>query len=246
MGHVQGHGTTALPDRGEVALPTELQQRADADDAADFPDLAPRPAAAPNGGAQVPEGSPQDGPAQGPVPSITDGPPSHRTRSRSRLSRDASAVLAGIARDRSNLLCDSPTRAAALVALIDDAIPLCYNTEAPEIGAECPLTTREALTGPDADEWRAAYLKDLEAKISNGTFTLVPRPKGKRVIPTKVAHSLKRDPVTNSVVELRARWVGKGFRQGPGDFRDTYMATFTATSMRVFFSAVLHLGLRMA
>ena len=54
-----------------------------------------------------------------------------------------------------------------------------------------PSAHRAALSGPQAAEWLLAYQKDYAAKVKNKTFTLVPRPKGRRVVPTKVAHAFK-------------------------------------------------------
>lgn len=51
---------------------------------------------------------------------------------------------------------------------------------------------------------------------------------------------------TNTINELRVRWVGMGFLQGPGDFKDTYCATPTATSCRLFFCIVPQLALTLA
>lgn len=130
------------------------------------------------------------------------------------------------------------------VAVVDEMLLICYNTNLDEYGdVDCPTKTTQALNGPHAAEWKAAYVKDLEAKIKNGTFTLVPRPVGKKVLPTKVHHAVKRDPATNVVTELRARWVRCGYAQGAGDFKETYTATPTATSIRLFLVQVLSLGL---
>ena len=86
-----------------------------------------------------------------------------------------------------------------MVAIAGDAplqVAICYNTEAPTIMAgpiEPPKTTHEALNGPDADVWLAAYRRDLAAKINNGTFTYVERPTTKRTIKTKVRTSLNTE-----------------------------------------------------
>ena len=48
-----------------------------------------------------------------------------------------------------------------------------------------PLTLAEALTRPDAEKWRQAALEELAAHQSNGTWTIVPRPSGSKVIGSK-------------------------------------------------------------
>ena len=50
-----------------------------------------------------------------------------------------------------------------------------------------PLTFAEALTHPDAEKWRQAALEELAAHQTNGTWTLVPRPGGSKVI-VKIIH----------------------------------------------------------
>ena len=123
-----------------------------------------------------------------------------------------------------------------------------YNVNAPDCTDAVPTSTKDALSGPFADEWLDAYQKDLAAKMKNGTFTLVPRPAHKRVIKTKVAHAHKHDNPTNStaITERRARWVGMGFLQGIGDFNATYCATPSACSLRTFLALVVSLNLTLA
>ena len=121
----------------------------------------------------------------------------------------------------------------------DNQIVVCYNVDAPTLVSSCdpPKNTKEALSGPNAEEWRIAYQMDLEAKIKNGTFVYVPRPTdGTKVIKTAVAHAHKHGDKCNPLVitERRARWVGHGFMQGPNDFNATYCATPTACSCRTF------------
>lgn len=126
-----------------------------------------------------------------------------------------------------------------------DEIAICYNTEITEYGhdPQLPKNERAALNGPEKDTWLAAFRKDLLAKVANKTFSLVPRPKNKRVLPTKVALAYKRCPKTNAILEYRARWVGLGCCMRQGDFKETYTATPTATSVRLFLTMLLALTL---
>lgn len=232
-------GHLHMPDHEEVALPTEAQQQAVEDQDAVFPELGGgdrHDNVAPPGMHAVPADESQ----------INHGPPSTRTRSRTAI-RDSTHLVEAIDNDPWGAIAMAPVRSAVLVATVDEDLEVWYVCDsAEEVDIDCPSTTKEALSGPDASLWRAAYRKDLEAKLSNGTFTLVRRPIGKKVLPTKVAHALKRDPITNGVIERRARWVGKGFRQGPGDFKETYMATPTATTLRMFFAISMATDLHLA
>ena len=143
-------------------------------------------------------------------------------------NRDIANIVAAV-EGSGHILSSEHDSQSYMVAIAGDAplqVAICYNTEAPTIMAgpiEPPKTTHEALNGPDADVWLAAYRRDLAAKINNGTFTYVERPTTKHTIKTKVAHVFKHgdrnDPMI--ITEHRARWVGLGFMQGPFDTRLT-------------------------
>ena len=167
-------------------------------------------------------------------------------------TRDVASVVAAVEGDVTNTL--EPlwtTHNAYTVAIAGDApdtVIVSYNLNAPESGDGVPRSTSEALNGPRGDEWLAAYQKDLQAKIKNDTFELVPRPSNAKVLKTKVAHAHKYENPNNSsaVTELRARWVGMGFLQGAYDFTATYCATPPAVSCRMFFALTKALSLTLA
>lgn len=232
-------GYLHMPNYEEIALPSEDQQKAIEDQDAVFPELA---------GTDRREGALAPGEHAPPADESRGdhGPPSTRTRSRTSV-RDSTLLSETIDSDPWGAVTSSPIHSAVLVATVDEEIEVWYVCNSvEEVDIDCPSTTKEALGGTEGHLWRIAYKKDLEAKMNNGTFTLVRRPKGKKVLPTKVAHALKRDPVTNGIIERRARWVGKGFRQGPGDFKETYMATPTATTLRMFFAISMATNLHLA
>jgi hypothetical protein len=163
--------------------------------------------------------------------------------------RDASNILRAIENDETGVLvpCGHSAFTVGSIETESTSILISYNAELAEYGdVRLPAGTKEALTGPQKDEWYTAYKRDLTAKIKNKAFSYVRRPNNKKVLKTKVAHALKRDTITNAIAELRARWVGMGFLQGPGDFNATYCATPSATSVRLFFILVLHLKLTLA
>ena len=54
-----------------------------------------------------------------------------------------------------------------------------------------PLTFAEALTCPDAEKWRQATLEELAGYQTNGTWTLVSRPAGSKVIGSKWVFKVK-------------------------------------------------------
>ena len=130
--------------------------------------------------------------------------------------RDASNILEALYNDPSGTLapCGHQAFIVGSVETGNELVLIGYNTQLAEYGdVQLPSGTKEALNGPQSDEWRAAYQRDLAAKMANNTFSYVRRPTNKRVVRTKVAHALKRDVTTNAIDELRARWVGMGLLQ---------------------------------
>lgn len=87
----------------------------------------------------------------------------------------------------------------------------------------------------DEQGWLAAYLKDFQAKMANGSFAYVDRPTDGTVVhPIGRAHRIIWND-DNIVSELRARLVGKGYRQVKGvDFEENYSSTPRITSIRLF------------
>ncbi|KAJ9520612.1 hypothetical protein QJQ45_007481 [Haematococcus lacustris] len=93
-------------------------------------------------------------------------------------------------------------------------------------------TVLEALSGPHADSWREAMHTELASLHANGTWTLVERPSGARVLPTKWVLKIKRD-ATGAIEKFKARLVAKGFMQVSGvDVGDVYAPVSKHTTLR--------------
>ena len=73
-----------------------------------------------------------------------------------------------------------------------------------------PQTYREAKQSRDCDDWIEAADKEMLAVTSNETWILVPRPKGRKVIPLRWVFALKEDAAT-FLKKFKARLVVKGF-----------------------------------
>ena len=109
-----------------------------------------------------------------------------------------------------------------------------------------PQSTDEALNGPYAAEWKQAYLDEYQGKVKNGAFKLVPRPKGRKVVTTKIAHGHRMND-DGTIKERKARWVARGFSEIFGvDYDKTFTATAYAVSLRLFFVLVAILNLNTA
>src|SRR5579859_7703139 len=91
-------------------------------------------------------------------------------------------------------------------------LPSAYTpTYAPPIE---PQSLGEALSSPQSDQWREAIHQELRSLTKNGTWHLVYRPRGRKVIGTKFVFRLK-DPETPNP-RYKARLVAQGFSQIPG------------------------------
>jgi len=62
-----------------------------------------------------------------------------------------------------------------------------------------PLSYSEALRHPDAEQWKQAALEELNAHSTNGTWELVPRPKGKKIISYKWVFKVKRNAASGKM-----------------------------------------------
>jgi hypothetical protein len=70
--------------------------------------------------------------------------------------------------------------------------------------------------------WQAAMTAEFDALISNGTWSLCPRPQNQHVIPNKWVYKIKRK-ADGLVERFKARLVAKGFEQQAGiDYIDTF------------------------
>ena len=94
-----------------------------------------------------------------------------------------------------------------------------------------PLTFAEALTRPDAEKWRLAALEELAAHQSKGTWTLVPRPAGSKVISSKWVFKVKHN-ADGSIDRYKAQLVAKGYNQQPGfDYLKVFAPTVRLSSI---------------
>jgi hypothetical protein len=98
-----------------------------------------------------------------------------------------------------------------------------------------PVTVNEAMASEYAKEWRAAMDEEINTLIKFGCFERVPRAdalKHGRLVKSKWVFKVKYNG-DGSLQRFKARIVGKGFTQVPGqDFYETYSPVFSYTSLR--------------
>jgi hypothetical protein len=95
-----------------------------------------------------------------------------------------------------------------------------------------PANLREAMGSRYAREWKEGMDKEYRSHIEEGTWKLVPRPKGKNVVRSRWTYRLKMDS-SGKVVGHKSRLVAQGFSQIYGiDFNETYAPTARAQTIR--------------
>ena len=100
-----------------------------------------------------------------------------------------------------------------------------------------PSSYKEAI---QHDCWKRAMHSELDAIERNKTWTLVPRPKSRKIVSTKWIFKTKYK-ADGSLDKHKARLVARGFTQRPGvDFDETYAPTARMTTIRTLFSLAAH------
>lgn len=107
------------------------------------------------------------------------------------------------------------------------------------LSADEPHSVGEALKSP---QWSHAMENEHQALLRNGTWHLVPRPKGKNVIGCKWVYKVKRK-ADGSIERYKARLVAKGYKQRYGiDYEDTFSPVVKAATIRLVLSVAVSKG----
>jgi hypothetical protein len=107
-----------------------------------------------------------------------------------------------------------------------------------------PQTVSEALSSPEAADWKKAMNVEYEALKRNQTWIIVDRTQGKKTVESRwvLRTKFKKD---GSVDRRKARLVAKGFTQKPGiDFNETFAPVARLGSICLFMAIAVELGLQ--
>ena len=99
-----------------------------------------------------------------------------------------------------------------------------------------PSNVRQAMQIP---QWRQAISEEFDALIRNGTWSLVPPPRGHNIVDCKWLFRIKRNP-NGSISRYKARLVAKGFTQCPGvDFKETFAPVVRPQTIKLILTIAL-------
>jgi hypothetical protein len=103
---------------------------------------------------------------------------------------------------------------------------------------QVPTNIHDALTDL---KWTQAMKEEMEALLKNGTWTLVPLPKGKKTVGCRWVFSIKHK-VDGSIDRYKAMLVAKGYTQTYGvDYQETFSPIAKLNTVRVLLSLAANL-----
>ena len=102
-----------------------------------------------------------------------------------------------------------------------------------------PITIKEALEGPQSQQWYEAAVGELDSHVVNNTWTLVPPPTGEHILPVKWVFIIKKNP-NGSISRFKARLVVRGDCQCAGiDYNELFAPTTHFSSVHTVLCAAL-------
>ena len=108
-----------------------------------------------------------------------------------------------------------------------------------------PVSVKEALAGPEAQQWKLAMDEEYAALLHNKTWEVEDRPPGTNVLPVKWIFKRKRDAAGN-IERYKARLVVVGCRQREGlDYNEIYAPVGKHATLRTLLAVTAHRDLEL-
>lgn len=114
----------------------------------------------------------------------------------------------------------------------------------PQAFPDDPKSVEEALSSANAAQWKLAIEAEYQALQENRTWTLVDRPKDRKVMQCKWVYKAKRD-LSGNVDRFKARVVLKGYQQRRGvDYTETYSPVVRHSSLKYLLAVAVQRGMK--
>ena len=110
---------------------------------------------------------------------------------------------------------------------------------AEEVEYSDPSTYEEAMDCKEWEKWMKAMVEEIDSLLRNGTWVLVERPDGRRVVSCKWIFKKKLEGADSENVRFKARLVARGFTQEHGvDYDEVFSPVVKHTSIRILLAIV--------
>lgn len=113
---------------------------------------------------------------------------------------------------------------------------------AEEIEFSEPGSYKEAMGSKDKDKWLKAMIDEIDSLIKNGTWILVDKVEGRKIVSCKWIFKKKIESADNELIRFKARLVARGFTQEQGiDYNEVFSPVVKHASIRVLLAVVARL-----
>ena len=110
---------------------------------------------------------------------------------------------------------------------------------AEEVEYSEPCSYEEAVESKDHQKWMQAMIEEIDSLLKNGTWVLVQRPDGRRVVSCKWIFKRKLEAAGTEKFRFKARLVARGFTQEHGiDYDEVFSPVVKHTSIRILLAIV--------
>ncbi|CAG9135108.1 unnamed protein product [Plutella xylostella] len=108
-----------------------------------------------------------------------------------------------------------------------------FNCDMQSSATDEPTTVREAMSGSEAEQWRAAMSDEYDSFKKNNCWTLVDRPANHKAVKCKWVFKRKRG-LDGEILRYKARLVAKGYTQTYGvDYEETFAPVVRYSTIRM-------------
>ena len=141
-----------------------------------------------------------------------------------------------LARDRVRRSVKPPTR------YIDEDMLYFALCIAEQVEFQEPASYREAMQSKERDRWLKAMIEEIESLIKNGTWILVDKVDGRKIVSCKWIFKKKIESADNDKIRFKARLVARGFTHEHGiDFNEVFSPVVKHASIRILLAVVAKL-----